>query len=98
MDNHIARRSKNAKASGDASEIFAAYDVVSQWDDDPTGNPFGGESRHALVRFFCVDSDGRQLGPDSSARIFDGPSFFVWLLSRNRNATRLGRIVRWAEA
>jgi len=95
---HMLGSGENTKAPGAASEIFAAYDIVSQWEDDPTGSPFGGESRHALVRFFCVDSDGRQLGPDTSARIFDGPSFFAWILSRNRNATTLGRIARWAEA
>ena len=82
---------ENTKVLG--GRLFPGCEVMSHWEDDCPG-PM---THRTLVRFYLADSEGRQVGPDTCARIMNAWEFLIFSCSP-RSSTALGRIVRRAEA
>jgi hypothetical protein len=86
------------------SEMFARDEVIGQWEDSAT------RRQSLLVRFYCADSEGNQLGPDLCFKIFDSLDYFLFACQRGhvlphllpptgvRDLIALGRPVRGTEA
>jgi hypothetical protein len=52
--------------------LETAYEVMGGWDDPIT------HLRRHLVRFFCVDAHGAQVGPDAFSKILGPVDFLVF--------------------
>jgi hypothetical protein len=91
MDNQMLGSDENTKLLG--GRLFPGFEVMSHWEDDSV-DPM---THRTLVRFYLADSEGRQVGPDTSARIMNSWQFLIFMCSP-RTSTALGRIVRRAEA
>jgi hypothetical protein len=91
MDNQMPASDENTKVLG--GRLFQGFEVMSQWEDDSAG-PM---THRTLVRFYLADCRGRQIGPDTSARIMNAWEFLIFSCSPG-SSTSLGRIVRRAEA
>ena len=51
---------------------------MSHWEDDSV-DPM---THRTLVRFYVADSEGRQVGPDTSARIMNAWEFLIFSVRR----------------
>jgi hypothetical protein len=95
MDSQTQGSDENTNVLG--GRLFPGFEVMFQWEDDSAG-PM---THRTLVRFYLTDSDGRQVGPDTCARIFGTVEFLTFICGPScgrRSSTALGRIARRAEA
>jgi len=70
------------ESTGQVPEIFPdAHEIMGQWPDPCTG------CLRTLVRFFAVDSEGRQVGRNAFIRVFDAMDFLMFCSRRGPRST-----------
>jgi hypothetical protein len=93
MDNRMLASGENTNAPGGppggpfsgapfSHELFpGGFEVMGQWTDPETGRS------KTWARFFCTDSQGRQVGRDAFSRVFDSATFVAFMCSREIRST-----------
>jgi hypothetical protein len=89
LDNHTLATGENTNVPGGpfsgapfCGELFpGGFQVMGQWTDPETGRS------KTWARFFCTDSQGRQVGRDAFSRVFDSATFLAFMCSREIRST-----------